>query len=203
LLRGGEIASPYEGYTLAIAQDGTIYGIGYNGHGETGNGVANATDLVWATASPYALKLSNQAPSVTLSVNPSTSIALSNINLSANPTDSDGNISRVDFLQNGSLIQSLTGSPWQITVPQIGAGNYTFSVRAIDNMGTPAIASQNATVSLPIITLSTVVNNTQEGDTINKGIFRFTRNGGGGNLTVNYFRSSDSRSRVGLLSASW
>src|SRR5206468_121391 len=77
----------------------------------------------------------NSPPSVSL-IAPATGAsyqAPATITLTANATDSDGTIARVDFYAGTTLIGSHVSSPYSIPWSNVGAGTYTLTARAIDN----------------------------------------------------------------------
>jgi uncharacterized repeat protein (TIGR01451 family) len=86
-----------------------------------------------------------------------------NINLTANATDSDGNISQVNFYANGSLIGAGTptgSNQYSFTWSNVGFGSHSITARATDNSGTTtASGAINITVnSPPAVSLTSPVN---------------------------------------------
>jgi hypothetical protein len=79
----------------------------------------------------------NIAPTVSLTAPASggSFIAPATITVSANASDSDGNVTGVEFLANGSVIGSDTTSPYSISWSSVPAGSYTLTARATDNNG--------------------------------------------------------------------
>ena len=74
-----------------------------------------------------------------------------NITITANAADSDGTVTRVDFIMDGSLVGSAHSAPYSCTVPNVpSCGNtpHLFMVRAKDNYGvvTPNYASTAVSV---------------------------------------------------------
>src|SRR6266404_4749323 len=95
---------------------------------------------------------SNVPPTVSLTspANGATFIAPANITLTANASDSDGSVSRVDFYQGLTLIGTATTSPYTVTWNNVAAGSYSLTARATDNLGAnTASASVNITVNAP------------------------------------------------------
>ena len=87
------------------------------------------------TLEGYVPPPANQPPSVTLASpagGPWTAPAT--INLTATADDSDGTVSRVDFLADGSVIGSDTASPYSYTWTGVAAGTYSLVARAVDNL---------------------------------------------------------------------
>src|SRR6185369_9907899 len=87
---------------------------------------------------------SNVAPVASLisPPNQSTFSAPANLTLRAMASDSDGTISKVDFFASGFLIGTATLAPYQVSWPNVAAGNYLITARATDNIG-------NTTTSAP------------------------------------------------------
>lgn len=79
----------------------------------------------------------NQPPSVTLTApaNGATFTAPATVTLSANASDPDGTIARVDFYNGGSLIGSDTTSPYSVGWSNVAAGTYSLTAVATDNSG--------------------------------------------------------------------
>ena len=92
----------------------------------------------------------NQPPTVSLTApaNASTYTAPASITVSANASDTDGTVVRVDFYQGSTLIGSDTSSPFSVTWSNVGAGTYTLTARATDEDGaTMTSASRSVTVA--------------------------------------------------------
>jgi hypothetical protein len=87
---------------------------------------------------------SNQAPSVSLTspASGATFIAPATIALSANASDTDGSITRVDFYRGTSLIGSDTsGGPYSVSWTGVAAGSYSLTAVARDNAGATTVSS--------------------------------------------------------------
>jgi hypothetical protein len=63
--------------------------------------------------------------------------------VSANATDSDGTIARVDFYTNGVLAVTDDAAPFEAALANLAAGSYTLTAQATDNRG-------GATMSAPV-----------------------------------------------------
>jgi hypothetical protein len=79
----------------------------------------------------------NKAPtvSVTTPTNGATFVAPATISISANASDSDGTILRVDFYQGTTLLGSRAAAPYAITWSGVAAGTYSLTAQAVDNIG--------------------------------------------------------------------
>jgi hypothetical protein len=86
---------------------------------------------------------SNPPPSVTLTA-PAANATFavgSSISLQATASDSNGSVSRVEFLANGTLLGGDTTSPYAFTWANVPAGSYTLTARATDNAGATATSA--------------------------------------------------------------
>ena len=68
--------------------------------------------------------------------------APANITISADASDVDGTVSKVDFFANGTLIGTDTTAPYSMTWNNVGAGEYTFLAVATDNQGATGTSTQ-------------------------------------------------------------
>ena len=95
----------------------------------------------------------NLPPTVNLTApaNNSTFTAPATITLRANAADSDGSISKVEFYQTGTLINSDVSAPYEYTLTVGSAGTSSFTARAYDNSG--AVTNSSA-VQLNVISIN-------------------------------------------------
>jgi hypothetical protein len=79
----------------------------------------------------------NKPPTVSISTpsNGATFNAPANITISANATDADGTIMRVEFYQGSTLIGKATAAPFQVMWSNVAGGTYSLTAIAIDNAG--------------------------------------------------------------------
>jgi regulation of enolase protein 1 (concanavalin A-like superfamily) len=120
---------------------------------------AVAVDNAGATATSAARSITvttpaNQAPTVALTApaNGASYTAPATITVSANASDADGTIARVDFYQGSTQIGSDTSSPYSVTWSNVAAGSYSLTAIAVDNAGAPttsAAVSVTVTASTP------------------------------------------------------
>ncbi|MDQ3552718.1 MAG: Ig-like domain-containing protein, partial [Bacteroidota bacterium] len=109
---------------------------------------AKATDNSGLSTTSNEIKIlvsSNIAPVINLT-SPTTDAvfgAPGNISISADASDEDGTISKVEFYSNDTLIGTASSSPYKITWRKVKTGDYTLTVKAIDNSGL-------TTTSLPV-----------------------------------------------------
>ncbi len=92
----------------------------------------------WANARLLSGSAQNQAPTVSITApsNGATFNAPVNITLTANASDADGTISKVEFFNGATLLGTSTTTPYSFAWRNITAGNYSLSARATDNKGT-------------------------------------------------------------------
>jgi len=89
-----------------------------------------------ATSEPVPINV-NAPPSVTLTA-PATGASYTgpaDIALSADATDSDGSIAKVDFFHGTTLIGSAASAPYSMTWSTVAPGNYSITAVATDNQG--------------------------------------------------------------------
>ena len=99
----------------------------------------------------------NQPPTVSLTspANGATFTAPATISISANASDSDGTVAKVDFFANSTLLGMSTTAPYGITWSNASAGTYSLTAVATDNSGATttsavvSIAVNDPTSTLP------------------------------------------------------
>lgn len=95
----------------------------------------------------------NVLPSVSFTAPTSGSAytAPATITLSANATDSDGTIARVEFYNGATLLNTDSGAPYGYTWSNVAAGSYTLTAKAYDNAGGSTVSAPiNVTVLAPV-----------------------------------------------------
>jgi len=107
-------------------------------------GAAMSTDMTITVVSP--------PPSV--SINAATGgpfVAPASVGLSANASDSDGTVAKVEFFANGSLVGTDTSAPFAITWSNAAVGEYSVTAKATDSFGSSATSAATAvSVRAPI-----------------------------------------------------
>ena len=76
------------------------------------------------------------------------------ITLTASAADSDGSVSKVEFLANGAVVATLTSAPYTTTWSGVTAGTYAITARATDNDG--AVSATTAAASVRVNAVPTV-----------------------------------------------
>jgi hypothetical protein len=133
----------FRGITLIGSDTSSPYSVSWtNVPAGTYSLTAIATDNNGATTTSAARTITvnapaNQPPAVSLTApaNGATFTAPANITVSANATDTDGTVTRVDFYHGATLIGSDTSSPYSVSWTNVAAGTYSLTARATDNNG--------------------------------------------------------------------
>ena len=103
---------------------------------------------------------SNQAPTVTLTTpsNGTSYTAPASVTISASAFDADGSISKVEFYNGTTLLNSDATSPYSYTWSGVAAGTYTITAKAFDNAGATVTSSAvTITVTAPTSTCTAPV----------------------------------------------
>ncbi len=125
---------------------------------------AKATDdagLI-SVSDPVSITVTNNPPAVAV-LNPasgSTFSPLPTIDFSADASDSDGSIDRVDFFNGSLLLGTVYGPPYQFSWSNVIAGNHTLTARATDNNNSSTVSSPVSITVNSIGTALFVVGNT-------------------------------------------
>jgi hypothetical protein len=86
------------------------------------------------------------------------------VTITANATDSDGSVAKVEFFNGDAKIGEDLTAPYSFAWVSVGAGTYTISAKATDNSGATANSSA-VTISvrppnvLPIVSITAPINN--------------------------------------------
>jgi chitinase len=151
---GEDLTSPYTFTTAALtAGNYTI--------------TAKATDNNGATTTSSTVNIVinqpvvNQAPTVNVT-SPSNNASFASgsaVTISASASDTDGQISKVEFLLNGNKIGEDLTSPYTFTTAALTAGNYTITAKATDNNGATTTSSTvNIVINQPVVNQAPTVN---------------------------------------------
>lgn len=91
----------------------------------------------------------NQPPIVSITsptANQAFSTAPANITITANASDPDGAVSKVEFYNGSTLLGTVTSAPYTYAWTNVAAGNYTITAKAYDNNG--AVSSTSVSISV-------------------------------------------------------
>src|SRR5207247_884801 len=100
---------------------------------------ARATDNQGGTSTARPVNVTvvnpNTPPAVSVSspTNNATFTASANITITADASDGDGTISRVEFYDGGTKLGQATTSPYSLSWSAVAAGSYALTARATDN----------------------------------------------------------------------
>lgn len=75
--------------------------------------------------------------------------APANINITANASDADGTIARVEYYNGTSLLGTDSSAPYTLAWNNVAAGSYQISVKAFDNLGASSTSSMTLVVNPP------------------------------------------------------
>jgi peptidoglycan hydrolase-like protein with peptidoglycan-binding domain len=146
---------------------------------------------------------SNIIPSVSLTspTNSQVFVEGDSVTFGATASDSDGSISKVDFYQGSTLINSDTSFPYSYVLPGVLAGSYVLTAKAYDNIGATSISQG---ISISVSSTSTTTQPTIPLDTTPPSIstvsvFSITESGATVTWTTN--ESSTSSVQYGLTTA--
>jgi major membrane immunogen (membrane-anchored lipoprotein) len=131
--------------------------------------VAYDADGASTTSSPVSVTVAapaNKPPLVALTApaNNSTFTAPANIPLTADASDADGSVARVEFYNGATLLGSDSSAPYAFTWSSVPAGTYTLTAKAYDDSGASATSGQIAVTvtapnQAPTVALSSPANN--------------------------------------------
>lgn len=110
----------------------------YAGLAVTSHNAGAATRVLFTNVSVgQASTPANQSPTVAITApaNGASYPAPASFTVTANASDSDGTVARVEFFRNGSLIATDTTAPYAAAVSSLAAGSYSFTARAYDDDG--------------------------------------------------------------------
>ncbi|MEO6237798.1 MAG: Ig-like domain-containing protein [Vicinamibacterales bacterium] len=139
-LLGSDATAPYAlSWTNIAAGSYSVTAIAYDDAG------ASTT----SAAATITVNAANGAPAATLTApaNGASFTSPASVSLTANATDSDGTIARVDFYNGSALLGSDTTAPYAFTWANVAAGTYAVRAVAIDNTGA-STSSATATITV-------------------------------------------------------
>lgn len=128
----------------------TWTGVGVGTYALTARAVDAAGLAATSAAASVTVGAANSAPTVSLTAPAAnaTFTAPANITLTANATDADNNLARVEFYQGATKLGEDTTAPYSFTWSNVSAGAYSLTARAIDTANLSATsAAVNITVT--------------------------------------------------------
>ncbi|MFQ3575581.1 MAG: glycosyl hydrolase family 8 [Cytophagales bacterium] len=141
-----EARIPWANYQVS-PQVGQLHGFDIHLNDDD-NGGARDGKMAWNSSSDDAWQnpsllgtirltgLGNQAPSVSLTspTNNSSFCSATNITLSANASDADGSVARVEFYRGTTLIGTVNNAPYNFNWTNAPVGTHSITARAFDNL---------------------------------------------------------------------
>ncbi|MFN6946841.1 MAG: DUF6055 domain-containing protein, partial [Cytophagaceae bacterium] len=105
----------------------------------------------------------NQAPTVSLTApaNNASYTAPASITITANASDSDGSVAKVEFFNGSSKLGEDLTSPYSFTWNNVAAGTYTITAKATDNQGAETTSAPRTVVVNAPCTPTTIIPYTQ------------------------------------------
>ncbi|QHT67168.1 T9SS type A sorting domain-containing protein [Rhodocytophaga rosea] len=154
---GEDLASPYEFIWNHVAA---------GSYQLTAKAIDNLNGTGISTVKTITVTQSNQPPVVNLTspINNQAFTAPASINIIAQASDGDGNISKVEFYRGTTKLGEDLTSPYEYSWANIAAGSYQLTAKAFDNLNATGTSSiVNITVSqgnqAPIVSLTAPANN--------------------------------------------
>ncbi|TYZ10130.1 carbohydrate-binding protein [Hymenobacter lutimineralis] len=136
----------------------------------------------------------NVAPTVSLTspANGASFTAPASITINANAADSDGTISKVEFYNGTTLLNTDTASPYSYTWTGVGTGTYSLTAKATDNAG--AVTTSTAvSVTVPAAPTAQPIPGTIEAEsyTAQQGTDKEATTDTGGGQNVDWYETGD------------
>ena len=138
-------------YSIAVAADGTVYAWGANDSGQLANGTSSTSAIVKLPVAIGSFKVLPNSPDVTLANTVTQSASPGVATLTASPTDTDGvgNIQKVEFYSQGTLVGTKTASPWTQSLTALAAGTYYNYAVVTDNDGNTGYSQPSSFTIVP------------------------------------------------------
>jgi RHS repeat-associated protein len=150
----------YQGTTLLGTSTAAPYSFAWTGVAAGSYSLtAVATDNLGGTTTSAAVAITvNALPSVSITAPTDGAVfaAPATITVTANASDPDGSVAKVDFFQGATLIGTATAAPYSAMTASLGSGTYSFTAVATDNSGaTTTSAAVNVRVNAaPTVSIS-------------------------------------------------
>ncbi len=148
----GTVNVPANGTSADLNWTGLEKDSRYEWHVTANDGINTATSAVRRFST-----VENQAPTVAITA-PANLLAPASFTLTANATDTDDGIAKVEFYQGSVKLGEDAASPYEFSVSNLLAGNYAYTAIATDTAGKTTLSSVvNVTVAAsiaPTVTLT-------------------------------------------------
>lgn len=169
---------------------------------------ARATDGAgtFGHSTPISVNIVNNVPptvDLTAPVAGATYRAPATISFAANAADSDGSISRVDFLLNGNVVATATTPPYTGVANGVPAGNYDATARATDNDNVSTTSTPRSIIVAanvpPTVSITSPANNATFDAPTNMTVAASAADSDGSVVQVEFFAGTTS---LGVVSSS-
>jgi hypothetical protein len=118
----------------------------------------------WVPGAPFTTTNTGPTVALTSPLNAASSFMPYPVSLAATSSDADGDVIKVEFIVNGSVVGSLVDAPYEFEWTPPAVGTYTISARAMDNLGARTLSAP-ATISItpnpnqaPLVSLTSPAN---------------------------------------------
>ena len=161
----------YNGTTLLNSDNAVPYtyswtNVAMGAYTITAKGYDNANALATSTAITVNVNAANQLPIIVITAPTNNAVytAPVGVTITANANDADGTISKVEFYNGTTLLNSDNAAPYTYSWTNVAAGSYTITAKAYDNANaittSTAITIQvNAANLLPTASITAPLNN--------------------------------------------
>ncbi len=164
---GGSVAKVdfFDGATLIGTDITSPYSIAWtNAASGTHTITARATDNQGVATTSAAVTIRVDTPpgvNITAPANNAVFVAPANITVTANATDTDGTVSKVEFLDGATLVGTVTTAPYSITLTNVAPGSHSYTARATDNNNAVTTSSAVPIVvnTAPTVSITSPANN--------------------------------------------
>src|SRR5258706_2627196 len=155
----------FAGTTLIGTDTTSPYSIAWtNAASGTHTITARATDNQGVATTSAAVTIRVDTPpgvNITAPANNAVFVAPANITVTANATDTDGTVSKVEFLDGATLVGTVTTAPYSITLTNVAPGSHSYTARATDNNNAVTTSSAVPIVvnTAPTVSITSPANN--------------------------------------------
>ncbi|MEO6454389.1 MAG: Ig-like domain-containing protein, partial [Ginsengibacter sp.] len=163
----------YEGNTLLGTDNTSPFSfvwknVATGAHTITANAINNNSTSTISSPVTIVVELPNIPPTINIYTpvnNTSYSPGVVNITISANATDADGSISKVEFYEGNTLLGADKIIPYTFRWMNVGAGTHVITAKAFDNLSSvtlssPVTISVKSSNSAPSVSIVSPANNT-------------------------------------------
>jgi chitinase len=154
----------YRGTTLLFSDNTAPYSLTWTGaaagtYSLTAKATDNSGGITTSTAVSVVVKATNTAPSVSITspVNNVPFNAPASVTINATAADTDGTITKVDFYNGATLLNSDNAAPYSFIWANVAAGTYTLTAKATDNSGSVTTSAAVTIVVNAVTTTADII----------------------------------------------